>query len=49
MKDRSETMKMLWQDAKDRGMIELAIVYGWSAVRLGSEKIQAATKELKID
>jgi hypothetical protein len=30
------TMMLLLADAKGRGMTDLAIVYGWSAMRLGN-------------
>lgn len=40
MSDETEirrAMILLRQDAIERGMDDLAIVYGWSAIRLGSE------------
>ena len=39
------SLKMLRQDAIDRGMSDLAIVYGWNAIALGAEILQEKMAE----
>lgn len=39
-------VKSLLDDAKSRGMFDLAVVYGWWAIRLGDEMIAAQIAEL---
>lgn len=36
-----ETLLRLRTDAVERGMMELAIAYGWSAIQLGSEILKS--------
>lgn len=37
MSDARDTIIRLRTDAIDRGLTELALAYGWSAIRLGEE------------
>lgn len=48
IKQTQAAIVRLRQDAIARGMSELAIAYGWSAIRLGAERIDelAAYREL---
>lgn len=39
MDDARKTLISLRHDALQRGMIDLAEVYGWSAIRLGEEAL----------
>ena len=39
MKDIESSFNFLRQDAFDRGLLDLAIVYGWSKIRLSDDKI----------
>ncbi len=41
------TVCKLREDASARGMAALAIVYGWSALRLGQEAVDEAATENK--
>jgi hypothetical protein len=43
MKEAYLSMLKLRADAIERGMLDLAIVYGWAAMRLGAELIHAGT------
>lgn len=38
------TLMLLRYDALERGMADLAIVYGWSAMRIGTEMLQTGAK-----
>lgn len=40
MDDARKTLISLRHDALQRGMIDLAEVYGWSAIRLGEEALR---------
>jgi hypothetical protein len=42
-----EAIRRLHQDALARGMHELAVAYGWSALRLGVEDIEASLARLR--
>lgn len=42
LKAERDTMVMLRQNAIDAGMLDLATVYGWAAIRLGFECIEAS-------
>jgi hypothetical protein len=42
-----ETIWRLRQDALERRMIELAITYGWSAIRLADEELAGTMAELR--
>jgi hypothetical protein len=41
------TMERLREDAVERGLRDLAIVYGWSAIRIGQEAVAEAMRGLK--
>ena len=47
-KQEYETLKRLRSDALDRGMHELAIAYGWSAIRVGEEILGREMTQLEI-
>ena len=47
VKDIRDMLLMLRQDALDRGMQELALAYGWSAIRIGMERLLVATNEFR--
>jgi hypothetical protein len=40
-------MVAMQKDAKERGMLDLAVVYGWSAIRRGQEIIDEQMKLIK--
>ena len=41
------TLAVLWQDALERGLTELAIVYGWSMMRISHEVIASQIAEYR--
>lgn len=48
MNQEIEELKRLRNDAIERGMQELAIVYGWSAIRLGQELLQRQLTQIEL-
>lgn len=54
MRSVLKSLMVLRLDAKERGMQELCIVYGWSAIRLGfqmiadGQRISLAVKEIPL-
>lgn len=43
-----KAMLLLRKDAEARGMLDLTIVYGWSAIRCGDELIRFAIETNKF-
>jgi hypothetical protein len=41
------TVRRLQDDAIERGLHDLAVAYGWSALRIGQEAIDEAERETK--
>lgn len=42
-----KSLAMLRKDAHDRGLLELAIVCGWSLMRFGNEKLEALAQKYR--
>lgn len=48
MRKIHETINELRRDALERDMTDLAIAYGWSAIRLGEEYLKREMTQLEI-
>lgn len=47
MDDLIKSIGRLRQDALDRGMLDLCVVYGWSQILLGEEQIDRQMTKLE--
>lgn len=45
LRSERDALIALRADAIERGMLELAIVYGWTVIRVGSEVLEEMIKE----
>jgi len=48
MDDTAKSIGRLRQDALDRGMLDLGVVYGWSQIRLNEEAIGRQMTKLEL-